>query len=420
MVGAAGRGAGQAAVVIGGGVIGTCCALALQERGFAVTIFDPVSVRRAASWGNAGHIAVEQVEPLASLATVKSMPRRLFWRGGALGLPLRDIRTWLPFSLRLLAASRPKRFQSGKRALAGALSQAMAGWRRLLDKAGASGLLREEGHFIVWETGRSAAAGRAAWASSDLGSATVRDVTADEMRRLCGLVSAPLAGAVRFEGSGQIDDLGDLADALNARFEREGGRQDCRRVRALDLADGQARCMLDDGEVIAADLILVAAGVESRALLEPLGHKVPIIAERGYHIQSGASQWPRDLPPVVFEDRSMIVTRFRSGLRCASFVEFARSDSAPDPRKWMRLRRHSADLGLPLAEPVEQWIGARPTLPDYLPAIGRSDKASNLLYAFGHQHLGLTLAAVTGEAIGALAVGEEPAIDLAPFALKRF
>jgi D-hydroxyproline dehydrogenase len=126
------------------------------------------------------------------------------------------------------------------------------------------------------------------------------------------------------------------------------------------------------------------------------------------------------MPPVVFEERSMIVSRFNSGLRAAGFVEFAHADTPADPRKWQRLRAHAADLRLPLQSPVQEWMGARPTLPDYLPAIGRSRRANNLLYAFGHQHLGLTLAAVTGELIGCLAAGETPRVALEPFALERF
>lgn len=169
-----------------------------------------------------------------------------------------------------------------------------------------------------------------------------------------------------------------------------------------------------------ADAIVVAASVASKLLLEPLGYKVPIVAERGYHIQSVDTDWPTDLPPVVFEERSMIVTRFLSGLRAASFVEFGRERSPPDPRKWARLRTQVAALGLSFGGSGSEWMGARPTLPDYLPAIGRSRRAPNLLYAFGHQHLGLTLAAVTGEAIGALAAGEEPAVELAPFDIERF
>src|SRR5204862_420667 len=136
---------------------------------------------------NAGHIAIEQVEPLASMRTVRSLPRRLFSRGGAVALPARDIAAWLPFSLRLLAAARPKRFDAGKAALAALLAAALPAWRRLVANAGAADLLVEDGHFIVWETPQSAAAGRAAWAATDIGAARFRDVTPAEMAQIAAL-----------------------------------------------------------------------------------------------------------------------------------------------------------------------------------------------------------------------------------------
>ena len=116
----------------------------------------------------------------------------------------------------------------------------------------------------------------------------------------------------------------------------------------------------------------------------------------------------------------MVLTRFRSGLRATSFVEFGRTASPPDPRKWKRLRAHVHALGLPFEQPVAEWMGARPTLPDYLPAIGRSARHPHIFYAFGHQHLGMTLSAITGELVGALVAEEAPAVDLAPFRVERF
>lgn len=410
----------RSALVIGAGVVGTACALNLQLRGVSTRLIDPVSVRRAASWGNAGHIAVEQVEPLASPATLLSVPRRLFWRGGALGLPFRDLGVWLPFALRMTAASGPARHERGRAALSSALATAVEAWGRLLTEADARELLREQGHFVVWESAASAAAGRAAWRRADTGTATLRDVTAEEMQALQDLVKRPLAGGVRFLGSAQIADLGDMAAALTRRFEQAGGRQVCARAEAIQADGGAASLRLQGGDVLDADALVVAAGVGSAPLLEPLGHRAPIIAERGYHIQSEGGDWPADLPPVVFEDRSLIVTRFRSGLRAASFVEFGREGSPADPRKWARLRDHARVLGLPFAEAATEWMGARPTLPDYLPAIGRSRRADNLFYAFGHQHLGLTLAATTGEAVAAMVVGEAPRFDLTPFDIERF
>ena len=408
------------ALVIGGGLVGLSCALNLQRQGLRTTLVDPAATRRGASWGNAGHLATEQAEPLASQKTLRSFPQRLFFRGGALSLPARDVGVWLPFALRLIRSSAPDRFTAGVAALRSLLASAIPAWRQLASAAGAEHLIAEDGHFVVWETPRGAEAGRAAWRSANTGTATFRDATTEEIAALSARISRPIAGAIRFQGTGQVLDLGELADALNKHFVHCGGAHRASRVQRLVVEGSTAAATLDNGEVLRADAIVVAAGVASAALLQPLGYRVPMIAERGYHIQCAGAQWPAGLPAVVFEERSMIVTPLRSGLRAASFVEFTRADSRPDPRKWARLRRHVTELGLPFQEPCSEWFGARPTLPDYLPAIGRSRRAANLLYAFGHQHLGLTLAAITGALIAALERREPAEVDLRPFDLERF
>lgn len=407
------------AIVIGNGVVGLACALALQRRGVMTTIIAPDEPWRGASWGNAGHIAVEQVEPLASPAALRSFSRRLFMRGGAVALPPRAIATWLPFALRLARASTPARFARGKIALSAILADAMPAWRRLLADAGAADLLSEAGHLVVWANAATAAAGLARWRAADIGTARIEAVRPAELAELQGLMRTPIVGAIRFYGSGQITDAARLGEVLHARFRALGGRQ--LYARAVGVAGrAGATVTLDDGTALTADLALVAAGAASAALLAPLGCKVPLIAERGYHIESAATDWPAGTPPVVFEDRSMIVTRFAHGLRAASFVEFAPAALPPDPRKWARLNAHVRALGIGFDAPVGEWMGARPTLPDYLPAIGRLTGEPAIAYAFGHQHLGLTLAAVTGEVVAALVLGEAAAIDLAPFDLGRF
>jgi D-amino-acid dehydrogenase len=184
--------------------------------------------------------------------------------------------------------------------------------------------------------------------------------------------------------------------------------------------EGRIGLTLADGTVATAAVVVIAGGVGSGALMRSVGHVAPVVAERGYHIEGPAGGWG-GLPPVVFEDRAMIVTQFADRLRASSFVEFARADAPADPRKWARLRGHAEALGLPLAKvETTTWMGARPTLPDYLPAIGRSRRIGGLIYAFGHQHLGLTLGALTGELIGELALGRTPAIDLNSFDIARF
>ncbi|ESQ91343.1 FAD-dependent oxidoreductase [Asticcacaulis sp. AC460] len=400
------------AIVTGGGIVGLNVALALQSKGFSVTLIEPEAVRTGASYGNAGHVAIEQVEPLASMAMVRSAWRRLYPRG-ALGLPAKAVGHWLPFSLGLLKAASPQRFARGKAALSALIAQAMPAWQRRVVDIGAPDLLRQDGHYVVWETPASAAAGLKSWQSSDTGDARFHVVTEDELSELRRITTANIAGAIRFENTGQIADPARLLATMEAKFAERGGR--VLRERVARVGDGVV--VLTGGETLIADAVVVSAGVRSKPLLEALGARVPIVAERGYHIQSKAHGWPDGLPPVVFEDRSMIVTGFEGGLRAASFVEFAGVDDPPDAGKWSKLRKHVTALGLPFG-PVEDaatWIGARPTFPDYLPAIGRlKDK---LWYAFGHQHLGLTLGPVTGEIVADMIdSGESPMA----FSLQRF
>jgi D-hydroxyproline dehydrogenase len=368
-------------------MVGLACAVNLRRRGIDTSLVDANQQPRPASWGNAGHIAVEQVEPLASMRTLRSFPRRLFWRGGALALPWRECAVWLPFAARLIRASLPARFAAGTKALESIAAEALPAWRRLTAHVGAQALIAEDGHFVVWETASGAHAGRESLRGTRIGTTSYREVTSQEATTL-----------------GFIASGGALRHAV---------------VHRLSVGKSRAIVELESGERISADMVVAAAGVGTGELLEQIGHRVPIIAERGYHIQSAVTDWP-DMPPVVFEERSMIVNRFRSGLRATSFVEFGRRHSPPDARKWQRLRSHARDLGLSFGEPATEWMGARPTLPDYLPAIGRSHLAGNLWYAFGHQHLGLTLAAVTGEMIGAMALGDEPMLDARSFSLDRF
>lgn len=404
----------QPITIIGGGVVGLSAGVALAGAGHAVTVVDDDPARQAASWNNAGHIAVEQVAPLASVASIRSAWRRRFATGGALDLPPAMARDWLPFAARFLAASRPARFRHGSAALGTLLAAAMPAWRALVATCGAAELLREEGHLVAWESAAEAAAGAAAWHAADTGIARVHDADEQDRAALAALSTRSLAGAIRFTGSGQIVDLGRLAERLEAALIAAGGR--IVRESASLVVEG-ARASVPGWP---AERVLVAAGARSATLMRVAGHRAPLIAERGYHIRAAAAHWPADLPPVVFEDRSMIVTRYADRVQASSFVEFGRADAPADPRKWQRLEAHVAALGLPMAPPFTRWMGARPTLPDYLPAIGRSRRVPNLLYAFGHQHLGLTLAAVTATIVAALADGATPPVDPAPFAIDRF
>lgn len=412
--------ANRTAIVVGAGIVGSAAALRLQQAGWRCTMVDPLdAVPAGASSGNAGHLAIEQSAPLASWSAIRSAPRRLFAFGGA--LDIRDPMHALPWLKEFARAASPARFKAGQAALRGLLDEALPAWQRMLVNIGREDLIRTDGHLVLWESAAAAKRGRDHWNSAVLGNASVRELTRDELAQLQASMERRLYGGLHFAGTGQVADPAITLEALRKAFVAAGGVVVRGTAGSLPIHDRRASVRLEDGRQMEAGIVLVTGGVRSGELLSTTELRVPLIAERGYHIHWTDHGWPQQMPPVVFEDRSVILTRFSGGLRLAGFVEFARRESAPDPRKWAALRKHAQQLKLPVHGDGTAWSGARPTLPDYLPAIGRARAAENLLYAFGHQHLGLTLAPITAELVESIATNRgQPTASLRAFDLARF
>lgn len=409
--------ASASALVIGGGVIGRTCALALQRSGWQVTLTDSDTMGTAPSWGNAGHIAVEQTEPLSSFAMLKSAPMRLHVFGGA--LDLRNPLQLSPWIAQYLQACTPTRFKAGCTALSSLLAEALPAWKRLVHTINSPDLLQQHGHWLCWESAVSARRGESIWRNAKIGTASITSLKDEQHAALQANLSTQITGGLAINGTAQISDLSELARRLSLAFIHAGGKQHTLHISKLQSQGRRVHAIAANGTQLNADLVLVCAGVRSRNLMDTLRVRAPLISERGYHLQWASHDWPQ-LPPIVFEDRSMILTRFTGGLRAASFVEYAQDNTPPDPKKWMRLHKHVHELGVPIHGEPTPWMGARPTLPDYLPALGRSTRFDNLAYAFGHQHLGLTLAAISAELMADLSANRKTAITTTPFDLDRF
>jgi D-hydroxyproline dehydrogenase len=406
-------------VVVGGGIIGLSCALKLLLAGESVLVLDADAGTPPPSWGNAGHLATECVEPLASWRTLREVPARLYSLGGALAFRPWDLPAWLPFSTRFIAACGEARFRSGTAALTALMAEAMPAWKRLAAALGDPDLVRDHGHWVVFESERRFKRAATSVGPIGAGHAHCRPLEPARLDELRGRLRLPLAGGYAYVGTGQVRRPADVLEALRARILDLGGGIRSGRATRLSPAPRGHRLLLEDGTTLEASRLLIAAGARSATLMEDAGHRTPLIAERGYHIEAETGDWA-DFPSLVFEDRSVVVTRFGARLRATSFVEFSRPDSAPDPGKWQRLRRHVEALGVPLIGPVATWSGPRPTLPDYLPAIGTSRRHAGLAYAFGHQHLGLTLAARTAELVAGLLQQPAREAQLSAFDIERF
>lgn len=404
-------------IVIGGGLVGAASALRLQHAGVRTTLIDPGDMRRGASFGNAGHIGTEQVSPWSSWENVRRSPRSSFLVGGPLDFRWRDAALLAPWTQRFLAACGPAAFARGQIALAAILTDAMGAWQRIAALSGEPNLVIPHGHATVWMSPQAAERGRGAFGQAPAGPAHTREMSRAELDRYAKVLRAAPAAGVLFEGTGQVSEPQAARDAMLKTFTAVGGEIVADSVARVD---AHAHVTLASGSTRDADAVLIAAGAWSGRLMQQLDAPTPLIAERGYHVQSPETNWPHDLPTTVFEENFVVFTRFTSGLRATSFLEFGSPDAPGDARKWRLLQRRIADLGVKFSPTPQRWVGSRPTLPDYVPAIGRLERAAKVLYAFGHAHLGLTMAPITAELVTAIATEQKPAIDIAPFRIERF
>jgi D-amino-acid dehydrogenase len=177
--------------------------------------------------------------------------------------------------------------------------------------------------------------------------------------------------------------------------------------------------IVTDTDSLTARTAVVCAGAWSAPLLAPFGLHTPLEAERGYHVEL-SDHAPLTDAPILYADHSVVVTPMASRLRASSYLEFTGLETPPDPRKPAQLRAKLRRLGYQCDTEGPSWMGPRPTLPDYLPGIGRARGQHELFYAVGHQHLGLTLAAVTADLIADLVTGRTPRFDIGAFDLRRF
>ena len=192
-----------------------------------------------------------------------------------------------------------------------------------------------------------------------------------------------------------LDPLKIVQSFAGAALER-GASFECTEVRAIQPLEGRV-ALHTSSKTLTVDAVVVCTGAWTASLLEPLGLRVPMESARGYHVEMAGHPALTDTP-ILYADKRIYVTPMEGRLRATSFMEFAGNEAAPDPRKLARLRTRLGELGYDCPADGPSWVGPRPVLPDYLPGIGRVERTS-VFYAVGHQHIGLTLAPVTGELI---------------------
>lgn len=410
---------GRRIAVIGAGVVGVACARALQQAGWQVALFDPAAPGALCSFGNAGHIALDHIRPLARPDVLTAVPRMLTTPLGPLTLRWQGLPAMAPWLARFAAAARPARVAAGTAALAALLATALSAWQTMLQQAGLSGMLLQEGALNVIETPRGLASAATEGRILVAHGVPFLDLSAAEVKeRLPGL-PAPVSGGRLFPQAAHAVNPFQLVQALAERFVADGGELVNAPVTGFQRTGGHITAIVTPGSQRPVDTVVLAAGLASAGLARQLGLVLPMTAERGYHVMLPVGALPVTLP-TTFNERGFVVTPMAHGMRLAGTVEFG---AAGQPPNWARadilVEQARRLFGIPV-EAVERWQGDRPTLPDYLPAIGRVEGAQNLIVAAGHQHLGLTLAACTARIVTALLADTPAGLDLTPFNPNRF
>lgn len=407
-------------VVVGAGIIGVTCALQLARQGRRVMVLDAQAPGMGASYGNAGHLATEQVFPIADLSILKRLPAMLMDPMGPLRLDWKYLPRALPWFVRLLLNLRATRYQ---RTVAGirALNEGSLGaWQRLLASIDRSELLREDGSLLVYERADSRPALEALQQRMRQQNVPVDFWSAEAVRKAAPQLSEQILGGLFFPATGHFLDpyqaLCELVEAAKA----SGVQWLTRQVRDARVEADGVVLTTDQGN-LAARQVLIACGAHSARLTAGLtGKNIPLDTERGYHLMLPHEH--QRLPFAVTSlERKFIMTPMTGGLRLAGTVEFAGLERPANMARAWQLHRLSKGLFREelSAEDATPWMGFRPSLPDSLPVIDRVCDGKVLL-AFGHQHLGLTQAAVTAEMVGRLASTGTDLPEQGPYRLDRF
>ena len=410
-------------VVMGAGIIGVTCALQLARQGRQVVVIDQQEPGMGASFGNAGHLATEQVFPIADLSILKRLPAMLLDPMGPLRLDWKYLPRALPWFARLLLNLRPASYQRTVAGIRTLNEGSLGAWQRLLHSIGRPELLREDGSLLVFERAESRQALEALQQRMKQQQVPVDLWSGDAVRQAAPQLSDALLGGLFFPATGHFLDPYQVVCELVQAAKASGVHFLKRQVLDAHLEEHGVSISTDQG-LLAARQVLIACGAHSAKLTAALtGKHVPLDTERGYHLMLPHEH--TRLPFAVTSlERKFIMTPLHGGLRLAGTVEFAGLERPANMERAWQLHRLSKGLFREdlSAEDATPWMGFRPSLPDSLPIIDRVCEGKVLL-AFGHQHLGLTQAAVTAEMVGKLAspTPSRPNVpSLTPYRLDRF
>lgn len=406
-------------IVIGAGVIGLSAALMAQARGLSVTVVDREGPAAGASAGNAGAFAFTDILPLASPGILRKAPKWLLDPLGPLTIPPAYALQITPWLYRFWRACSPRAVAASTVAQTALMDLSRAELEPFLAATGTLAMLRKDGNLQVYESEAEFLASLPGWEAQTAHGIEFRHLDAEQMANLQPGLSPRFIKGTFTPGWWSIADPKDYVLALAEKFRVQGGTILRAEVTGLIPQDGGVSIQTK-AEPLSADNVVLAAGAFSHHIAATLGERIPLETERGYNTT---------LPPdaldlrcqVTFGGHGFVISRLSTGIRVGGAVELGGLSLPPNFKRSEAMLRKAKDFlpGLK-TEGGKQWMGFRPSLPDSLPAIGRSKVSPHVVYAFGHGHLGLTQSAGTGRLVVDLLTDRSPTIDLTPFNPHRF
>jgi D-amino-acid dehydrogenase len=405
-------------VVVGAGVAGLSSAVYLLRDGHQVTVLDPLPPAGGASFGNAGMISPTAHLPQALPGMLRQVPGWLMDPLGPLAIRPRAVPRALPWLLRWIGASREPRVWQIAEALHDLHRESFESWAELLGAVQMAALFRRQGQMHAWEGGAPPKADLASALRAHFGTET-RVLDGAEMRDLFPGLSPTVTRGLMMPDNGHVTSPAKAVTALAEVLQAEGGTLLAQRVMKLIPAEGGGWLVMANSANHRADVVVVAAGAWSTDMLKALGIRLPVQAERGYHVSLPDPSVTLPMP-ISMKSRGFAMTPMEEGLRCAGTVEIAKLEDPPDERRAHKLLSHAQALFPGLSHgPVRLWMGSRPSTPDSLPVIGPVARRPGLFLCTGHGHFGMTAGPPSGRLLAQLVRANDPAGD-PRYGLARF
>ena len=404
--------------VIGAGIQGVCNALFLQKKGYNVTLFDrdePGNL--SASYGNAGHFS-----PYASLAlnrpdVLTDVPSMLLSATGPLALRWNYVPKMIPWFLKFILNCSKKKMMHTAKYTHQILDLALPAFDELFDEVDISGLVEKKGIMYVWNDQNLASRELEISIRKEIG-VEQQILTPKEIHDLEPNIKPFYHGGVYYSYARHARNPKKILLKLFDNFLKKDGKFLKINIQSLNIEE-EKPILKSEVQSFSFDKVVIACGAFSKKLTDNLNEKIPLDTERGYHVHFKDCEHLISRP-VVFANRGFGITPMEQGLRVVGTVEFG---GLINPLSKSRIRnlingaKYMLD-GLP--EHEDEWLGFRPSLPDFLPVIGPSKNYKNVFYCFGHNHLGWTLGAISGKIISKMIANENTNLNLEPYSSRRF